>query len=116
MPVHAAPVWARLFRWLGALLFLGSFGYFPLSYKTTFGAPAAGTAAAGAVAWNVTLFTLFALHHSVCARTSVRLWISRRVYVLIAIPLEERSMRSGASNAYGGYEAQVRWRLVPGVY
>jgi protein-S-isoprenylcysteine O-methyltransferase Ste14 len=46
---------------------------------TTFGAPATGTAAAGAVAWNVALFTLFALHHSVCARTSVRLWISRLV-------------------------------------
>ena len=220
---------------------------------TTFGTPATGGAATAAVTWNVTLFTLFALHHSVCARTSVRLWISglvptslerstyvwiaslllialcalwrpvpgaawdvsgtlrwplrllqvggvwlalrsaatldvrelagvadsatvRRpsasdhsaqllaaaqspavefdtsgpygwvrhpiysawflvvfavvpmtmtrltfavvscVYVLIAISLEERSMRSRAKHAYGRYEARVRWRLLPGVY
>jgi protein-S-isoprenylcysteine O-methyltransferase Ste14 len=37
------------------------------------------------------------------------------VYVLIAIPLEERSMRAGSRQAYGRYEAQVRWQLVPGV-
>ena len=218
---------------------------------TTFAAPATGAAAAGAVAWNVTLFTLFALHHSVCARTRVRLWIARLVpaslerstyvwiaslllimvcalwrpvpgvawdvsealrwplrllqlgggwlavrsaatldvwelagvtdaaphpsvadlpeqtlpagqspavefdttgpygwvrhpiyaawflivfavvpmtmtrftfavvsgvYVLIAIPLEERSMRSRAKREYERYEARVRWRLIPGVY
>ena len=259
MPIHAAPAWAPLFRWLGALLFLCSLGYFLLSYMTTFGAPTApigpatGGAATLAVAWNVTLFTVFALHHSVCARTPVRLWISRLVptvlerstyiwiasllliavcalwrpvpgvawdanqalrwplrllqlsgvwltirsaaildvrqlagiadsgslglspardhsahvpapaealhvefrttgpygwvrhpiytgwflivfavvpmtmtrltfavvscaYVLIAIPLEERSMRAAATHAYARYEAQVRWRLLPGVY
>jgi protein-S-isoprenylcysteine O-methyltransferase Ste14 len=246
-------MWARLFQWLGALLFLCSLGYFLLSYITTFGAPATGGAATLAVTWNVTLFTLFALHHSVCARTPVRLWITRLVptalerstyvwiasllliavcalwrpvpgvawdtneavrwplrlvqlsgvwfvirsaamldvlqfagiadsdslglppvrddsaqvpaaaevptvefkttgpygwvrhpiytgwflivfamvpmtmtrltfavvscaYVLIAIPLEEGSMRAGARQAYGRYAAQVRWRLLPGVY
>ena len=262
MPVHAVPVWARLFQWLGALLFLCSLGYFLWSYMTTFGAPTAPTAPTGpatggaatpSVAWNVMLFTLFALHHSVCARTPVHLWITRLVpaslerstyvwiasllliavcalwrpvpgvvwdadgtlrwplrllqiagvwltlrsaasldirelagladgvsvwppgvrdnsaqvpaavrapaveftttgpygwvrhpiyaawflivfavapmtmtrltfavvscaYVLIAIPLEERSIRAGARHAYGRYEAQVRWRLLPGVY
>ena len=253
MRIHAEPVWARLFRWLGALLFLGSIGYFLLSYMTTFGAPATGGPATVAVTWNVTLFTLFALHHSVCARTPVRLWIARLVptalerstyvwiasllltavcalwrpvpgvawdidgtlrwplrvlqiggvwltlssaaildvrelagiadsgnvqpppargdsaqvpvtsqppalefdttgpygwvrhpiyaawflivfavvpmtmtrltfavvscvYVLIAIPLEERSMRAGAMHAFGRYQARVRWRLLPGVY
>ena len=246
-------MWARPFQWLGVLLFLCSLGFFLLSYLTTFGAPAAGGAATFAVVWNVTLFTLFALHHSVCARTPVRLWITRLVptalerstyiwiasllliavcalwrpvpgvawdanaalhwplrllqlsgtwltirsaaildvlpfagigdvnsigisparddsahrsaaaeaatvefrtsgpygwvrhpiyagwflivfaavpmtmtrltfavvscaYVLLAIPLEEGSMRAGARQAYGRYEAQVRWRLLPGVY
>ncbi len=253
MPVQVALAWARLFRWLGALLFLCSLGYFLLSYMTTFGAPVAGGVVTVAVTWNVTLFTLFALHHSVCARTPVRLWITRLVptvlerstyvwiasllfiavcalwrpvpgvawdadaalrwplrllqfsgmwltlrsaaildvrelagvsdsdsvwlspapddsaqisaaapspadefrttgpygwvrhpiytgwflivfavvpmtmtrltfavvscvYVLIAIPLEERSMRARARHAYGRYAAQVRWRLLPGVY
>ena len=37
-------------------------------------------------------------------------------HVLIAIPLEERSMRAGARHAYERYEAQVRWRLILGVY
>jgi len=187
------------------------------------------------VAWNVTIFTLFALHHSVCARTTVRHWIARLVptslersayvwvaslllvavcalwrpvpgvawdagetlrwplrllqiggvwltlssaaalnvrelagiagaaqptavefrttgpygwvrhpiyaawflivfavvpmtmtrltfavvscaYVLIAIPLEERSIRAASGQAYERYEAQVRWRLLPGVF
>jgi protein-S-isoprenylcysteine O-methyltransferase Ste14 len=72
-------VGARLFRWLGALLFLCSLGYFLLSYMTTYGAPTTGGAASVAVVWNVTIFTLFALHHSVCARKPVRLWIARLV-------------------------------------
>ena len=38
------------------------------------------------------------------------------LYVLIAIPLEERSMRAGAGDAYRRYEARVRWRLLPGAY
>ena len=38
------------------------------------------------------------------------------VYLLIAIPFEERSMRATAAGAYARYVAQVRWRLLPGVY
>jgi len=37
-------------------------------------------------------------------------------YLLIAIPFEERSMRGSGAGAYERYMAQVRWRLVPGVY
>jgi protein-S-isoprenylcysteine O-methyltransferase Ste14 len=37
-------------------------------------------------------------------------------YLLIAIPFEERSMRAAAAGAYERYMAQVRWRLLPGVY
>ena len=37
-------------------------------------------------------------------------------YLLAAIPLEERSMRVAAREAYERYAAQVRWRLVPGVF
>ena len=38
------------------------------------------------------------------------------LYLLIAIPFEERSMRSASSGAYDRYVGQVRWRLLPGVY
>jgi len=38
------------------------------------------------------------------------------VYLLIAIPLEERTLRSTAPLGYARYATQVRWRLLPGVY
>jgi protein-S-isoprenylcysteine O-methyltransferase Ste14 len=38
------------------------------------------------------------------------------VYVLIAIPLEERSLRATAGEPYARYARLVRWKLLPGVY
>ena len=37
-------------------------------------------------------------------------------YLLIAIPLEERTLRRTMPHAYARYATQVRWRLLPGVY
>ena len=37
-------------------------------------------------------------------------------YLLIALPFEERTMRAAPGGAYERYMAQVRWRLVPGVF
>ena len=37
-------------------------------------------------------------------------------YVLVAIPLEERSLRATAPGAWGAYRRAVPWRLLPGVY
>jgi len=37
-------------------------------------------------------------------------------YLLLAIPLEERTLRSTMPHAYARYATQVRWRLLPGVY
>ena len=37
-------------------------------------------------------------------------------YLLIAIPLEERSMRASSHGVYDRYMAKVRWRLLPGVF
>ena len=37
-------------------------------------------------------------------------------YLLIAIPLEERTLRSTMPAAYARYASQVRWRLLPGLY
>ena len=108
---HAAapPGFARLFAWLGAVLFLASLTYFVLSYGMTFGVPAAGSARAAAVAWNVTLFTVFALHHSVFARTPVRLWVAR----LVPAPLERSFYVWSASLLL--IAVCALWRPVPGV-
>jgi protein-S-isoprenylcysteine O-methyltransferase Ste14 len=37
-------------------------------------------------------------------------------YVLIAIPLEERSIRSASGGAYDTYSKHVRWKVIPGLY
>jgi methanethiol S-methyltransferase len=70
----------KLFRWGGALLFLLSL----LSFAVVYGwrlrtpAPPSDEAARDAIA-NVVLFTVFALHHSVMARTGAKAWIVRLV-------------------------------------
>ena len=37
-------------------------------------------------------------------------------YLLIAIPLEERTLRRAMPQGYGRYATQVKWRVLPGVY
>jgi hypothetical protein len=83
---------ARLFRAAGALLFVASLAYFFIAYLTSFGVVTSDRDTAGAVTWNVTIFTLFAVHHSVFARLGIRRWVAqtvpaeleRSVYVWIA--------------------------------
>ena len=38
------------------------------------------------------------------------------LYLVIAIPWEERSLSAAAGPAYSAYQKQVRWRMVPGLY
>ena len=86
----------KLFRWSGALLFVLSL----LSFAVVYGwrlrtpAPPSDDAMRDAMA-NVVLFTVFALHHSIMARTGARAWITRQlppglersVYVWVASAL-----------------------------
>jgi protein-S-isoprenylcysteine O-methyltransferase Ste14 len=37
-------------------------------------------------------------------------------YILVAIPLEERSLRRASGGAYDAYIRLVRWKLVPRVF
>ena len=78
----------KLFRWSGALAFLLSLLSMPAMYFFRWGRPAAdnGHATADLIA-NVTLFTIFALHHSIMARTGAKRWITR-----IVAPDLERSV------------------------
>jgi hypothetical protein len=83
---------ARLFRAAGALLFVVSLAYFFIAYLTSFGVVTSDRDTASAVTWNVTIFTLFAVHHSIFARLGIRWWVAqtvpaeleRSVYVWIA--------------------------------
>lgn len=38
------------------------------------------------------------------------------LYLVLAIPLEERAMRRTLGRAYDTYATTVRWRMIPGVY
>ena len=68
-----------LFAWVGALLFGASLAYFLFTYTVTFGENQQATPTAAAVAWDVGLFSVFALHHSVFARERVRSVVARSV-------------------------------------
>jgi protein-S-isoprenylcysteine O-methyltransferase Ste14 len=42
--------------------------------------------------------------------------LTSSLYLLAAIPLEERSLRTTTGGAYEDYVRQVPWKLVPGLY
>jgi protein-S-isoprenylcysteine O-methyltransferase Ste14 len=70
----------KLFRWAGAFVFLLSLLSFVAMYEIRLRTPAPddGSATRDAIA-NVVLFTIFALHHSIMARTGAKAWLSRIV-------------------------------------
>ena len=99
---------ASVFRWVGAILFFASLAYFLVTYLTTFGVAATGAASIPAVTWNVALFTIFALHHSVFARTGIREWVKR------TFPDLERSIYVWVASTLF-IAVCACWRPVPGV-
>ena len=91
LPVPATTL--ALLRVVGALLFLASLTVGGKMYFQRYDAVApAGTAAWPALAWNVVIFSVFALHHSVLARTPFKRWLHARIgaeaerslYVIVA--------------------------------
>ena len=68
---------ARVFAWAGAALFAASLAYFLFSYTVTFRETGPAPSAPRDAAIDVALFSLFALHHSLFARTPLRAWVSR---------------------------------------
>lgn len=61
------------------MLFVGALAYFVFSYSFRFSAVTPGPPGSAAIAWNIALFSVFALHHSVFARQGVRGWVERLV-------------------------------------
>jgi methanethiol S-methyltransferase len=72
---------SKAFVWLGAILFVVSLVSFLVVYELRLGLPAAsgGGSVMPAVLFNIALFTIFALHHSVMARSGAKAWITRIV-------------------------------------
>jgi protein-S-isoprenylcysteine O-methyltransferase Ste14 len=77
------PLWlARPLAVGGLVFFVDALLYFAYRYATAFGRSTNGTADMRAVVIDVTLFSVFARHHSVFARDTVRKRITRIVGVL----------------------------------
>jgi protein-S-isoprenylcysteine O-methyltransferase Ste14 len=98
---------ALAFAWIGAALFLGSLLYFFYSYLVRFGRPGSSNAT-GAVVLDVVLFSVFAFHHSLFARSGAKAFVSRLVS-----PLLERSVYVWVSSALFMAVCWL-WRPVPG--
>src|SRR6266849_5596649 len=80
----------RLFVWLGGVMFVGSLGFCAYSYIVRWSVP--HDRHPSALVFDAVLFSVFAMHHSVFARTRVKDWLSlvvperllRSVYVSIS--------------------------------
>lgn len=72
---------SKLLAWLGAALFVVSLLSFVVVYEFVLDTPAppAAGSVVPTVLINIALFTVFALHHSVMARSGAKLWIMRIV-------------------------------------
>lgn len=78
-PTSTVAVARLTFAWLGAALFaaaLATCAWFFASLGSQ-GPPRAAGAREIAIAWNLLLFTLFAAHHSLMARSGAKAWIGR---------------------------------------
>jgi methanethiol S-methyltransferase len=73
--------------WLGAAVFAASLVWFVYCYLTTYGVTSTDARVSSAIAINVILFSIFALHHSVFARSGVK-----RAVQAVVPPALERSL------------------------
>jgi protein-S-isoprenylcysteine O-methyltransferase Ste14 len=110
MPSEAAAVGrvGRAFAWAGGTVFAGSLLYFLYSYLFRFYAAPRPRSALLPVTFDVALFSIFALHHSMFARGPVKAWLTR----FVPAPLERSVYVWIASLLFIGVCAA--WQLVPG--
>jgi protein-S-isoprenylcysteine O-methyltransferase Ste14 len=110
-PQAAAGPIAQAAAWLGGGVFVASLAWFGWSYFVRFGrtSPSARVDTATALAINTLLFTVFALHHSVMARTGAKRWLTR-----IVPPALERSTYVWIASAIFILTC-AWWREIPAV-
>ena len=99
----------RLYALVSAIAFVSSLGYFVYVYGMRLGPGRMTPASMGTgLVTNVGLFTLFALHHSLLARTGAKRWIERRLP-----PSLERSTYVLVASALFGLTCAC-WQQLPG--
>lgn len=98
------------FAWTGAVLFAVSLLHFAWRFFGPFGAPVPEAAAGPAVAANIALFTAFAMHHSVLARSGVKAALTR----VIPPDIERATYVWVASLLF--IVVCAAWQPVPGIY
>jgi protein-S-isoprenylcysteine O-methyltransferase Ste14 len=109
-PAPGAGPLGRLFAWLGGGLFAASLLYFLYAYFVRFSRVAPeGTALATPLVLDAALFSIFALHHSVLARSGAKERIAR----LVSPPLE-RTVYVWVSSALFLICCSA-WRELPGI-
>src|SRR5687767_2211393 len=97
------------FAWVGAALFAASLLFFLYAYLVVFGEPAGSGGWVRPAFVNTLLFSVFALHHSILARTPMRRMVQR-----IVPPYLERSLYTWAASLLFLAVCGM-WRPVPGV-
>jgi methanethiol S-methyltransferase len=106
--VHASGAAARACAWGGAVLFILSLSFFLFSFDVTFARDVAGPVTVGPVLGDIAIFSIFAVHHSLFARTPLRERIAR------SAPALERSLYVWVASALLIVVCLV-WQPVPGV-
>ena len=99
---------AAVVAWAGAALFVVSLGWFLFAYLVLFGTPAPPGPVLAPVLMNTALFTVFALHHSIFARTGMKSWVRG-----VAPPVLERSIYTWVASALFIVVCWL-WQPVPG--
>jgi methanethiol S-methyltransferase len=99
---------ARVAAWAGGVAFVAALAYFLYSYLVRFGRPAPEGPWPSPALINVALFTAFAMHHSLFARTPLKAWMRR-----MADPRLERSIYVWISSLLFLAVCGL-WRPVPG--
>jgi methanethiol S-methyltransferase len=99
---------ARVAAWAGGIAFVAALGFFLYSYLVRFGRPAPEGPWLPATLVNLALFTAFAMHHSLFARTPLKAWVRRT-----AEPRLERSLYVWISSLLFLAVCWL-WRPVPG--
>lgn len=107
-PLSASSPTIVAVAWTGAFAFAASLALFLYAYVVRFGGRAPGTDFWRPVVTDILLFTVFAFHHSLFARTALKAWVCR-----IAPPQLERSLYTWvASVMFAG--VCWGWMAVPG--
>jgi methanethiol S-methyltransferase len=99
---------SRPFAWFGAALFAASLVFFLYSYLVAFGRPAPPGDWRRPALLNTLLFTGFALHHSVLARSGIRQLVQR------AAPYLERALYTATASVLFLAVCWL-WQPVPGL-